>query len=226
MEKTLKNILKTIKLNESNISMFLGIGVVLVVGGVILNYFRLRPAELPTLNDQSVEQIADEAEKEEFSETPAEELPPFAGELPTNYKVREGDNLWEIAERYYQTGYGWTEIAEANQLASADLIENDQELTIPQLAKAYPQTVEISEPAVGGAGTTTITDQEDGDTEIKSDAQESITGDSYTVQKGDNLWKISERAYEDGFNWTEIAEANDLDNPRIIHVGLELNLPR
>ena len=53
-----------------------------------------------------------------------------------------------------------------------------------------------------------------------------IGGGSYTVQKGDNLWDIAEAAYGDGFKWVDIAEANKLANPRIIHAGNEFVIPR
>lgn len=53
-----------------------------------------------------------------------------------------------------------------------------------------------------------------------------IKGEEYTVVSGDNLWTIAERAYADGYKWTEIAKANNLVNPDIIHPGNKLRLPR
>ncbi|HUV71729.1 MAG TPA: LysM peptidoglycan-binding domain-containing protein [Clostridia bacterium] len=44
--------------------------------------------------------------------------------------------------------------------------------------------------------------------------------------KGDTLWDISVRAYQDGYRWVEIAEANNLSNPNIIHPGNALTIPR
>lgn len=235
MEEKTKNILKSLKMNESTISMVLGLAVVVIVGGLIVNYFRTKPAELPEITDQELAQV-DEAEQEEFAEIPAKELPPFKGDLPTTYKVRSGDDLWKIAERFYQTGYGWTEIAEANELTNPGIIEKDQELQIPQLAKAYPPTVEDVEPAIGGASSTSIMEEEQKYEKVPEESEESvetesqvenkITGESYTVVKGDHLWGIAERAYNDGYKWVDIANANNLDNPSIIPVGLELNIPR
>ena len=54
----------------------------------------------------------------------------------------------------------------------------------------------------------------------------SITGSRYTVQKDDYLWEIAVRAYGDGYKWVEIARANKLVNPNIIHPGNMLTLPR
>jgi nucleoid-associated protein YgaU len=46
-----------------------------------------------------------------------------------------------------------------------------------------------------------------------------------TVKKGDSLWKIAVERYNDGYKWTEIAKANNLNNPGLIFDGQELVLP-
>ncbi|MGF9692173.1 5'-nucleotidase C-terminal domain-containing protein [Rhizobium sp. 0TCS1.26] len=48
---------------------------------------------------------------------------------------------------------------------------------------------------------------------------------TYTVVKGDSLWKIAETTYGNGEEWTKIAGANTLRNPNIIAIGAELQLP-
>lgn len=48
---------------------------------------------------------------------------------------------------------------------------------------------------------------------------------TYTVQPGDNLSKISKRFYGDAGKYMIIAEANNLDNPDKIKVGQELLIP-
>jgi nucleoid-associated protein YgaU len=40
------------------------------------------------------------------------------------------------------------------------------------------------------------------------------------------LWTIAVRAYGDGYKWTEIAKANKLVNPNLIHPGNVFVLPR
>ncbi len=49
---------------------------------------------------------------------------------------------------------------------------------------------------------------------------------TYVVLKGDNLWTISVRAYGDGYQWTKIAQANNLTDPSLIHSGNVLKIPR
>ena len=47
----------------------------------------------------------------------------------------------------------------------------------------------------------------------------------YVVEKGDSLWKIAEKKYNDGYAWTKIAKENDLKNVSILYVGQKLKMP-
>lgn len=124
--------------------------------------------------------------------------------LPTKYTVVEGDDLWKIAEKHYKSGYNWVDIARENNLVNPNLIAVGQELTIPKAETILPATGEVA------SGETVA----------------SITGSSYTVVRDDDLWDIAVRAYGDGFKWVEIAKANNLAEPNIIHPGNVLTLPR
>lgn len=124
--------------------------------------------------------------------------------LPQVHQVKTGERLWNIAIEYYGSGYNWVDIAKANNLSNPNVITVDQKLVIPAVA---PKTLTT-------ANTTTI----------QSSAQ--ITGNNYTVLKGDNLWKIAVRAYGDGYKWVEIAKTNKLVHPGVIHPGNVLTLPR
>lgn len=123
-------------------------------------------------------------------------------EFPVKHKVKTGEHLWSIALGYYDDGYQWPEIAKANNLANPNLLFVDQELTIPR--------VEVTKEK-----------PEEAKTEM-----EPITGEKYTVQKGDCLWFIALRAYGDPYKWPEIARANELANPDLIYPGNEFVLPR
>lgn len=50
----------------------------------------------------------------------------------------------------------------------------------------------------------------------------------HTVEKGDNLWKISEKALGNGARYTEIFEANKpmLKDPDLIYPGQVLRIPQ
>lgn len=49
----------------------------------------------------------------------------------------------------------------------------------------------------------------------------------YTVQQGDNLWKIAQQQLGSGTRWGEIYEANKdaIQNPRLIYAGQVLEIP-
>jgi len=48
---------------------------------------------------------------------------------------------------------------------------------------------------------------------------------TWTVQRGDTLWKIAVSIYGEGRAWRRIAEANGIEDPSAIRVGRELVLP-
>jgi len=144
----------------------------------------------------------------------------------TNYTVSEGDTLWSIAEEKYGSGFEWYRIAQANKISDVTQLEEGTALIVPdgQEAVAGQQTdvmedditpspePEIKEnPATQGA-------------EMEVGAK--ITGGSYVIKEGDDLWDIALRAYGDGYKWVEIAEVNNLENPDVIHVDNTLKLPR
>ena len=120
----------------------------------------------------------------------------------SSHTVVAGETLWSIAEKTIGSGYNWVDIRDANKLARADNIEVGQTLAIPAVAKREPgqianAMVEVKRPE----------------------------GGKYTVKLGDSLWKISVATYGTGFRWTEIAKANNLAHPNVIHTGNVLVLP-
>ena len=62
------------------------------------------------------------------------------------------------------------------------------------------------------------------------DEQESVAADeeeTYTVKAGDCLWKIAEKAYGNGADWTKIydANSNQISNPNLIYPGQVFVIP-
>ena len=183
----LKLILKALKLNESTISMILGAIVIIVVGVLVVNYFRGQgPGEtIPPVDIEDLESVS----------------------LPATHTVARGDDLWKISEKYYDSGYNWIDIAQANDLPNASLIEEGQSLTIPDVE---PKQLTVVTPVLG----------------VDEESQEAISGTTYTVVQGDSLWDIAVRAYGDGYRWVDIAQENSLENPDIIHASNVFSLPR
>jgi LysM repeat protein len=133
------------------------------------------------------------------TETPTA-VPPTATQPPaapgkTTYKVRSGDTLSVIADRY---GITWQELAEANGLSSRSTMRTGQELVIPVKGAAAGAA---AAPAAAAASTTPTT---------------------YKVRSGDTLSLIAQRL---GITWQELANANGLTSRSTLRIGQELKVP-
>lgn len=181
-----KELQKRFESTESYISLALGLAVVLVIGVLIYNFISSRKPQTVTDTGTTGEQKEQKA----------------IDGLPGNHTVAAGETLWSISEKYYKTGYNWGDIAKANNLPSADLIEAGQTIVIPTVTPIMPQ----GQVASG----TTVTQP---------------AAKTYTVVRGDTLWKIATTMYNDGYKWVEIAGANKLKEPNLIHPGNVLTLP-
>jgi nucleoid-associated protein YgaU len=179
--------------------MLLGVLVIIIVGFLVINLI---------------------GKKEEGEMIPAVGTEQENINLPTTHMVAKGENLWKISENYYKSGYNWTDIVNANNIKDPNILLVGQNLTIPDVQpKILNKTEERPSP------TSSPKLNEDS-------SNQSITNDNentsvvYKVVKGDYLWKIAISVYADGYRWVDIAKANNLKNPNIIHPGNELILPR
>ncbi len=176
---------KQLQNSDSVVSLFLGIAVVVVTTMLVVNFVKNKGQQATT----------DTKAKEEAKQ--------IETALPATHTVAAGESLWKISEKYFQSGYNWVDIVEANKLSNADSIEAGQTLTIPKVDKREPvgqvssAAVEVKKPESG----------------------------KYTVVQDDTLWGISEKTYGTGYRWTEIASLNKLNDANIIHVGNVLQLP-
>ncbi len=116
MKFNLKKLLKTIKLNEENISMVLGALVIVIVGVLIVNYFK----------DKNSGVITDSSTQATMSQN--------------EHIVTQGESLWSVAEDSYGSGYNWVDLKSANNLTS-DSLEIGQKLIIPNDVEAKTPTV-------------------------------------------------------------------------------------
>jgi len=131
--------------------------------------------------------------------------------------VQKNESLWLIAEKKYTSGYNWVDIATANHLANPSDIHVGDRLILP--------TVEAKLATISPKEVNRVSSMQKA-TRMNTDTMSKISSDSYTVVHGDNLWNIAVRAYGDGYKWTDIANANNLVNPSIIHSGNHLKIPR
>lgn len=180
-----KKRLMKLNLSESYISITLGFLVVIVGGILMYNYLTKNKS------GQSSTPTTKQEQKTWQEVTPS---------LPTTHTVTGNENLWTIAEKYYNSGYNWVTLFKENQLINPDLVYVGQVLTVPKADTILPAGEKTSSAATEPAKT-------------------------YTVVKGDNLWNIAVAKYGDGFAWTKISGANNLVNPNLIHTGNVLKIP-
>jgi len=166
--------------------MILGAIVIVVVGVLVINYFRGLETGTTLPTGETTEGSTRIRDGQTF------------------HVVEAGDTLWTVAEKYYDSGYNWVDIASVNDLTNPGQIDVDQELLIPDI-EPKPPTVSVS---------------------VSSGELEPISGATYTVVHGDNLWNIAVRAYGDGYRWGDLVQENELANPDLIHAGNMLILPR
>lgn len=147
------------------------------------------------------------------SATPAAGQP---SELKQNgqkmYTVETGDDLWSISQKFYNSGYNWVDIAKANHITEPGMIFAGNKIILPNVTPQAPTVTGV--PPSGQATQPTI------------QPINQISGTTYAVQKGDSLWDIAVRAYMDGYQWTKIAQANNLSDPNLIFSGNVLKIPR
>lgn len=187
--KYLEKMENQIQSNQSKVSLVLGALIVLVIGILVFNYFNRNKADLGPAQQTEALQIQQDVSP---------------GNLPGKYTVKDGDTLFTIAERYYQDGFKYPEIAKANNLTNVDQIEPGQTLEIPASSEVSSGT--------GGGNSTIWGDR--------------IEDNTYTVAEDDWLSTIAGRAYGDIMAYDKIAKANNISNPNHIEPGMVLTIPR
>ncbi len=180
--------------SEEVISMVLGLVIVVVVAGLIFNYFQKNKGSVSIPGSNNEVTLTDKVNNNETG----------------IYEVVKGDSLWKIAERKYNNGYAWTEIAKANNLKNPGILEAGQKLVIPEKVSVNNKEFKIVDSTVIGQ-TQTI-----------------LSGSEYKVVKGDSLWKIAVKAYGDGYQWTKIWQENKVKLPNAsgLEIGMTLTIPK
>jgi len=133
---------------------------------------------------------------------PTSLIPPTT---PKTYTVAEGDDLWNIAEKFYGSGFNAYDISVANKLIDASILETGQKIIIPNVARREPTIGEIS---------------------ATQTEQVTYTEGKYVVQPGDSLSIIAQKVYGDLYAWHRILQANNLLNADQIEIGMILTIPR
>ncbi|MFH1231487.1 MAG: LysM peptidoglycan-binding domain-containing protein [Planctomycetota bacterium] len=114
----------------------------------------------------------------------------------TSYTVKTGDTLWIVAQNFYNDGSKWKIIHEANRakISNPNNLKVGTTLVIPQAEKS-----------IGNRQATGISNQQTPETYT---TYEKKSGTYYTVRKGDSLWRLARKFYNDSSKKNLIFEAN------------------
>lgn len=197
---------------QSVVSLVLGALIIIIVGILLYNYFNKPSGDLGP-SQQTEDETSGDVAKED---------------LPGQYTIKAEDTLFSIAQNYYDDGYKYTVIAEANNLTDPNAIEAGQVLQIPKLEdQSTVLPVESASPSPSPSEEVQVMEQQaKGGAENQTIWGESITTNTYTVVEGDWLSTIAGRAYGDIYAYDKLAQANNIANPDLIEVGMTLKIPR
>lgn len=59
----------------------------------------------------------------------------------------------------------------------------------------------------------------------EADKNKKSVKNEHIITEGETLWSISEKFYKSGFNWIDIARANNISNPDILYKGMKIVIP-
>ncbi|MFQ5423207.1 MAG: LysM peptidoglycan-binding domain-containing protein [Phycisphaerae bacterium] len=130
-----------------------------------------------------------------------------SGAWPKRHRVRSGDTLYEIAERYYQSGAKTAMILRANPgIDDPRVLKIGSEITLPdpRTARSTPKPRPAVKPRPPAGGRT------------------------YVVRSGDSFYAIAKRVYGDSRRWRSIFDLNKTvvkNDPKRLKPGMTIQLP-
>ena len=110
---------KFFRSTEEAVSMFLGLAIVLLVVGLVINFFNKRKGSISSPGVNSDMQLSDKESGQ-------------VGIATGEYIVKKGDSLWTIALTELKDGYRWSEVAKLNNIKNPSSIEVGQKIKLPE----------------------------------------------------------------------------------------------
>ncbi len=140
---------------------------------------------------------------------------------PVSYTVQSGDTLWKIAEKQYGNGALWQKIYADN----AGTISDPNRIYAGQIINIYP--VQGGATAGIASAVSAIREMSPAMRLLDAVGEGGRSGRTYTVEAGDNLWKIARKVYGRGWQWRKIHRANEdqIPTPSSLRIGQVLTIP-
>jgi nucleoid-associated protein YgaU len=205
IEQTKTKLINTIKTEEQSIEKEDN-----VVEGTWNKSESKRPINVVVSENKEV--ISSQGE-EEFKDIDINEVQVSSSKLRV-HKVQQNDSLYKIANKYYGDESKWLLIFNANRdkLPDRNSLKIGTELFIPEEKTIIQSTKEE-----------TIIPTLMQMTEV----EDTKSSKRHTIQKGDSLYKIALKYYNDGLKWNKILEVNKeiIKNQNSLPVGAEIEIP-
>lgn len=140
---------------------------------------------------------------------------------PVSYTVQSGDTLWKIAEKHYGNGALWQKIYADN----TGTISDPNRIYAGQVIQIYP--VQGGATAGIASAVSAIREMSPAMRLLDAVGEGGQSGRTYTVEAGDNLWKIARKVYGRGWQWRKIHKANEdqIPTPSSLRIGQVLIIP-
>ncbi|MDR4508219.1 MAG: LysM peptidoglycan-binding domain-containing protein [Candidatus Brocadiaceae bacterium] len=167
--------------------------------------------EIQVATNTRIQSLSQEQEKKETSTLLRQKPSEQRLEI---YKVQHKDTLRKIAQKYYGDASQWMRIFDANEdkIYDRNSLQIGMELVIPmEKVTAMSTKKETTTPLLSHVV----------DVESKKPLE------IHRIQRGDTLYKLAVKYYNDGNKWKNILEANKnvIKNKNVLLVGQEVVIP-